>query len=282
MKIGLLTKNPNAYTVQKLIQAGEGLGHEMVLINTAFCYLSINSERHTIYSTAHEELNHLDLVIPLISPKNIVYGTAILRQFEMLGTKVLNHASAIQTVQDKFKLFQLLARKKINLAIIAFADIPQEAEKLIDLVDGPPLIIRLLNSYHHRSAILTKNYQEAISVINAFQQIQANILIQKYTKPEDNKIIRCLILDNKILASIEISDLKKLNRPIQLKPKLKKLGLAAMQALKLKLGMIDLCTDPQHGPIILDVHTNINLRLIEKICENNLAPTIIELALAQI
>lgn len=285
MKIGVLTNNPQAYSSKRIIEVGASRQHQMQMIHLSFCYLNISARIPEIYYRDGETFQNLDAIIPRISSQNSFYGTAVLRQFEMMGVYTPNSAISTTWSQDKLRAFQILARKKLPMPITGFADSPQESEKLIDMVKDAPLIVRLLEGTEGRGTVYAETHQAAVSVINAFKQLKANILVQEYIQEANGKDIRCIVVGNKVVASVERTTNETAVRnhkvysknltPIKITPDEKKIAVKAAKALKLNLASVDLIRS-NRGALILDINSSPNIEQIEKTTNLDIATKIIE------
>ena len=120
MKIVVLSTNPKLYSTSRLLEAGKERGHKMVVLNHRRCYMNITSHRPGIHYKG-EELSGFDAVIPRIGASVTFYGTAVLRQFEMMNVFPLNESVAITRSRDKLRSAQLLARKGVGMPVTGFA-----------------------------------------------------------------------------------------------------------------------------------------------------------------
>ena len=143
MKIGILSRNKNLYSTRRLIEAAEERGHEVHVLDVLRCYMNITSHRPSIHYKG-EELSGFDAVIPRIGASVTFYGTAVLRQFEMMGVYPLNESVAITRSRDKLRSLQLLARKGIGLPVTGFAHSPDDIQDMMKMVGGAPAVIKLL------------------------------------------------------------------------------------------------------------------------------------------
>jgi ribosomal protein S6--L-glutamate ligase len=286
MKIALLTHLPHSYNYRRFMEAGTARGHEMRFIPLANCYMNISSTSPEVYYKSGDTCKGLDAVIPYFSLKHNFYGTAVLRQLEMMGVYTLNSSLAITWSRDKLRAMQLLARKHLPLPITGFADSPEESEKLIDVVGGAPLIVRLLDGLEGRGTVFAETHQAALSVINAFKQLKTNILVQEYIKEAEGIDIRCLIVGNKVITAIqrEIASshfhLSRQHRTVE--SKLVKITVAerkivveTAKAMKLNLGCIDLIRS-KRGPLILDIDPSPNIESLEKATKIDICASIIQ------
>lgn len=270
LKIGILTHNLNSH--QRLVQIGTDRGHQMRMIHLSYCYMNISTTHPEIYYRSNKMFDDLDVIIPRISPTHTFYGTAILRQFERLGVFTLNNALSIIWSRDKLRALQHLARKKVPMPITGVADTPAESEKLIELVGGAPLIVRILEGTEGKGTIFAETHQAAVSVINAFKHLKSNILVQEYIKEASGRDIRCIVLGNNVLGAVIRNiepDCNKNERnlieplPIELSEAERKVVLRASKALKLNFACIDLIRSDR-GPLVLDVDASPNIEMLEK------------------
>src|SRR6476469_1583913 len=141
MKIGILSLNASLYATKRLVYAGDKLGHEMHVIDYLRCYMNITPHKPIVVYKG-QPLEGFDAIIPRIGASKTFYGTAVVRQFEMMGVFTANRSQAISRSRDKLRCLQLLAKKGIGLPVTGFAHSPKDIEGLIDIVGGPPLVIK--------------------------------------------------------------------------------------------------------------------------------------------
>jgi ribosomal protein S6--L-glutamate ligase len=270
LKIGILTHNLHSH--QRFLQIGTERGHEMRIIHLSYCYMNISTTHPEIHYRSNKTFDDLDVIIPRISPTHTFYGTAILRQFERRGVFTLNNALSIIWSRDKLRALQHLARKKLPLPITGVADSPAESEKLIELVGGAPLIVRILEGTEGKGTIFAETHQAAVSVINAFKHLKSNILVQEYIKEASGRDIRCIVLGNKVIGSVIRNIDPGCNKnernliqplPVKLSAAEKKVALLAAKALKLNFACVDLIRSDR-GPLVLDIDASPNIELLEK------------------
>ena len=181
MKIGILSRNPKLYSTRRLIEAARARGHSVRVIDVLRCYMDITSHNPTIHYKG-EELTEFDAVIPRIGASVTYYGTAVVRQFEMMGTYSVNESVAITRSRDKLRSLQLLSREGIGLPITTFAHSLDDVDGLIDEVGGAPLVIKVLEGTQGLGVVLAETKNAAKSVIEAFMGLDANILVQEFVK----------------------------------------------------------------------------------------------------
>lgn len=273
MNIAILTHNLQSYSLRKMVEMGKELGHSLQLILISYCYMNVSAVDPTVYYRDDKRFDDLDAIVPHITAAHSFYGTAVLRQFEMMGVYALNNSISITWSRDKLRTLQILARKKFPLPITGFADTPEESEKLIDVVGGAPLIVRLLEGTQGKGTVFAGTNQAALSVINAFKQLKTNILVQEYVKEANGADIRCFVLGNRVLASIQRSPTEspfQVKRrktheiiPIEITPNETKLAIEAAEAMKLNFASVDLIRS-HRGPLIYDIDSSPRLDFLDK------------------
>ena len=203
LKIGLLASNSELYSNQRILEAGQERGHEMVFLNIKQCYMKIDAMDPEVHYRGGKVLNDLDAVITRIRPSVTFYGCALARQFESMGIYTINSSAAITQSRDKLFSLQLLLKNGISIPTTGFANSPMDTNDLIEMVGGAPLIVKLLEGTQGRGVVLAETKKAAESVINAFKALRANLLVQEFIKEADGKDLRCFVIDGKVVASIQ-------------------------------------------------------------------------------
>ncbi|MEM6591808.1 MAG: 30S ribosomal protein S6--L-glutamate ligase, partial [Cyanobacteria bacterium P01_C01_bin.73] len=181
MKIAILSRKSSLYSTQRLEEAGKARGHEMHVIDYLRCYMNITAHNpQVIYQGS--PLEGFDAIVPRIGASKTFYGTAVVRQFELMGIFSANESQAISRSRDKLRCLQLLARKGIGLPVTGFAHSTKDIEGLLEIVGGAPLVIKLLEGTQGIGVVLAETKQAATSVIEAFRGLDANILVQEFIK----------------------------------------------------------------------------------------------------
>ena len=283
-KIGLLASNPELYSNKRIIEAGEERGHEMYFLNAQQCYVKMDTNTPEIHYRGGKVINELDAIIPRIKPTMTFYGCALIRQFDSIGTYSLNKAEAISQSRDKLYSSQLFSKNGIKIPTTGFANSPMETKDLIEMVNGAPLIIKLLESTQGKGVVLAETNKAAESVINAFKSLKTNILVQEFIKEAGGKDIRCFVIDGKVVASIERVAVKGEFRAnihqggtaniVKITSEEKKLAIKAAKVLDLDVAGVDIIRSNK-GPLLLEVNSSPGLEGIEKATGKDIASMMI-------
>ncbi|MGB5714688.1 MAG: 30S ribosomal protein S6--L-glutamate ligase [Waterburya sp.] len=284
MKIAILSQDASLYSTRRLKEAGEEQGHQMRVIPYLRCYMNITSSRPSIMFNG-SPLENFDAVIPRIGASRTFYGTAVVRQFEVMGVFSANESQAISRSRDKLRCMQILAREGVGLPITGFAHATQDIDGLIETVGGAPLVIKLLEGTQGIGVVLTETYQAAKSVIEAFRGLDANILVQEFIKEAGGADLRCFIVDGKVIAAMKRQGAKgefrsNLHRggkaeKISLSADEEETALRAVKAMGLDVAGVDLLRS-NHGPVVMELNSSPGLEGIEQATEIDVAEKIIE------
>ncbi len=284
MKIAILSRNKKLYSTRRLIEACESRGHEVRVLDALHCYMNITSSKPSIHYRG-EELTDFDAVIPRIGASITFYGTAVLRQFEMMGVYPLNESVAISRSRDKLRSLQLLSRKGVGLPTTGFAHKPDDTNDLIRMAGGTPLVIKLLEGTQGIGVVLAETKKAAESVIEAFMGLKTNILIQQFIAEAGGADIRCLVIGDKVVAAMKRQGAEgefrsNLHRGgsaslVKITPKERATAVKAAKTMGLNVAGVDLLRS-KDGPLVMEVNSSPGLEGIEKSTSKDVAGMIIE------
>ncbi|SPF81670.1 30S ribosomal protein S6--L-glutamate ligase [Pseudoprimorskyibacter insulae] len=284
MKIAMLARNANLYSHKRLKEAAEERGHELHIIDTLRCYMNIAARRPEIYYQG-EKLTGFDAVIPRIGASVTFYGTAVLRQFEMMGVYPLNESVAIGRSRDKLRSMQLLARDGIGLPVTTFAHDPKQTEEVLKLAGGAPLVIKLLEGTQGIGVVLADTDRSAKSVIEAFRGAGVNIMVQEFIKEAGGTDIRAIVVGGKVVAAMKRTGAEgefrsNLHRGgsaqvVKLTAEERATAIRAAKSMGLNACGVDMLR-ANHGPVIMEVNSSPGLEGVEKATGLDIAGKMIE------
>lgn len=279
LRVAVLSREPNSYSTKRLVHEGEERGHTVEIIDTTRCYMAINALAPEIHYDG-KRLPRYDVVIPRIGASITSYGTAVLRQFETLGTYCVNGSAGITASRDKLHAHQVLAAQKIGMPTTAFAASPKDTSNLIGLVGTAPLIVKLLESTQGKGVVLAETKKAAESVIDAFRGLKANFLVQDFVKEASGEDIRCFVVAGKVVASMRrrsVGDDFRSNlhrggtaEAVKLTPEERRTAVKSAKAFNLAVAGVDLLRS-NDGPKILEVNSSPGFEGIEAASKKNLA-----------
>ncbi|MDA3870384.1 MAG: 30S ribosomal protein S6--L-glutamate ligase [Gammaproteobacteria bacterium] len=284
MKIAILSRNKKLYSTRRLIEACEQRGHEPVVLDVLRSYMEVVPSKPEVHFKG-QTLEPFEAVIPRIGASITFYGTAVLRQFEMMGSFPLNESVAISRSRDKLRSLQLLSRKGVGLPSTGFAHHPDAIPDLIKMVGGAPLVIKLLEGTQGIGVVLAETRKAAESVIEAFMGLKANIMVQEYIKEAGGADIRCLVIGEKVVATMKRQALpgefrSNLHRGgsatlIKITPAERATAVKAAKIMGLNVAGVDLLRS-ERGPLVMEVNSSPGLEGIEVATGKDIAGMIIE------
>jgi len=284
MKIGLLSRNANLYSTSRLKEAAEAREHDVRVIDYLRCVIDITSHRPGI-RYAGQELVGYDAIIPRIGATHTFYGTAVVRQFEMMNVFPTNESQGISRSRDKLRSLQLLSRNGIGLPVTGIAHSTKDIDGLIELVGGAPLIVKLIEGTQGVGVVLAETKKAAESVIAAFRQLDANILVQEFIKEAKGADIRAFVVGGRVVASMRRqgapgdfrSNLHQggTAEKVKLTPEERSTAVRAAKTMGLNVCGVDLLRS-NHGPVVMEVNSSPGLEGIEETTGVDVAGKIIE------
>lgn len=271
MKIGILSRNPKIYSTHRLVKAAISRGHSVRVINPLRCYMDITSAKPMIHYR-DQRLDDFDVIIPRIGASITYYGSAILRQFEMMGVYSLNESTSITRSRDKLRALQILSRSGIGLPTTSYAHSTKMTEKIISMVGGAPCVIKLIEGTQGKGVILAETYKAAESVIDGLRQMKAHFLVQEFIKESNGCDIRAFVIGDKVVASMmrkaKDGDFRSnLHRggsavAVDITAEEAAAAIKAAKVLGLNVAGVDLLRSAR-GPLVLEVNSSPGLQGIE-------------------
>ncbi len=283
LKIGILSREPENYSTQRLVEAAEANDHLVEVINTTRCIMNITTRKPQVLLEGRP-LEGFDVIIPRIGASVTSYGMAVVRQFEMMGAFSVNSAAAIGMSRDKLFAHQVMARSGIGMPDTGFAHSPDDTTNLLKIVGGAPLVLKLLEGTQGRGVVLAETAKAAESVIGAFRGLKANFLVQQFVKEAGGMDVRAFVIGNKVVASMKRQAAEgefrsNLHRGgsagrVRLTKEERQTAIKAARSLGLHVAGVDLLRS-NNGPKVLEVNSSPGLQGIEDISGKDVAGAII-------
>lgn len=284
MKVAILSRRKDLYSTRRLKEAAETRGHEPAVVDYLRCHMNITAEEPSMHYKGRK-LPVFDAIIPRIGTSRTFYGTAVVRQFETIGTFTINSSLSITRSRDKLRSLQLLSKKNIGLPITGFAHSLNDVDRLIKMVGGPPLVVKLIEGTQGVGVVLVETREAAYSIIQAFMGLNANIIIQEFIQEAQGADIRCFVIGDKVVAAM-----KRQAEPGEFRSNIHQGGYAqaikitraeretAIKAAKimgLKMAGVDMLRS-HRGPLVMEVNSSPGLEGIETATGKDIATLIIK------
>ncbi|GAB3982760.1 30S ribosomal protein S6--L-glutamate ligase [Spirosoma terrae] len=285
MRIAILSANPNLYSTQRLVEAANQRGHEGVVVNHLNCQVMIEGGKPSILYEG-QELESFDAIVPRIGASVTDYGCAIVRQFEMMKVFTTAKSQAITRSRNKLRSLQVLSKAGVGLPKTVFANHPKNGNvtQLIELVGGPPVVIKLLEGTQGIGVVLAETAKAAKSTIEAFYGLKKHVLVQEFVAEAKGSDLRALVIGGRVVGAMRRQGVEGEFRSnihrggnavsIQLTPEEEQTAIEAARALGLKVAGVDMLPSDR-GPLVLEVNSSPGLEGIEAATKLDIAGEII-------
>ena len=284
MKLAILSREPKSYSTQRLVSAALEQGHEALVVDHLQCNLILEKGRPGIIYK-NELLSGFDAIVPRIGASVTFYGTAVVRQFEMMKVRTAVDSQAIVRSRDKLRSMQILSRAGVGMPKTAFTNYSEDVPAMIRQVGGAPVIIKLLEGTQGLGVVLAESEKAARSVIEAFHNLKARIIVQEFIAESKGADLRAFVIDGEVVGAMKrqgaegefrsnlhrggVGTLVKLSRGE------KAAALLATKALGLGIAGVDMLQSAR-GPLVLEVNSSPGLEGLEKATGLDIAGRIID------
>lgn len=284
MKLAILSTGPKLYSTQRLVEAAQQRGHQVEVINHTKCDILIEKKNPTVIYRG-KRLDYLDAVIPRIGASVTFYGSAVVRQFEMMKIFTATESQALIRSRDKLRSLQILSRAGLGLPKTAFTNFSRNPEELVDMVGGAPVVIKLLEGTQGLGVVLAENKKAALSVLDAFHNLRARVIVQEFIREAKGADIRAFVVDGEVVGAMRRqakegefrSNLHRGGKAelIKLTKTEERTAIKAAEVLGLAIAGVDMLQS-RRGPLIIEVNSSPGLQGIEGATGVDIAGKIIE------
>ena len=284
MKIAILSRNTKLYSTARLVEAARARGHRVRVLDPLRCYMRIAPGDFAVHYKGRA-LAGFDAVIPRVGASITFYGTAVLRQFEMMGVYTPNSSDAILRARDKLRCLQVLARENIGLPTTVFGDYPDDTADLLAMLGEPPHVIKLNEGAQGQGVLLAEKRSASQGVIEAFRGLYANFLVQEFIREARGADIRCFVVGGKVIAAMRRQARagefrSNLHRggsatAVKLSQAENDTALRAARTMGLNVAGVDLLRS-RRGPLVLEVNSSPGLEGIEAATGVDVAGEVVE------
>lgn len=284
MNIAILSRKSTLYSTRRLRQACTQRGHEVKVIDYLRCYMDITSQKPIIRYGERDLSDEFDAIIPRIGASHTFYGTAVVRQFEMMGVFSASSSEGISCSRDKLRALQLLAHEGVGMPVTAFAHSMKDVNGIIKAVGGAPLVIKMLEGTQGIGVVLAETHKAAQSVIEAFMGLDANFLVQEFIDEAGGADIRAFVVGDEVVAAMERqapegefrSNIHRggVATKIELTDEERQTAVHAAKVMGLNVAGVDMMRS-ERGPLVIEVNSSPGLEGIEKSSKIDVADQVV-------
>ncbi len=284
MKIAVLSRNPRLYSTKRLVEAAKEKGHDVIVVDHLKCIIELEKKNPRVYYNG-AYLDDIDAIIPRIGASVTFYGTAVVRQFEMMGAFSAVESQALVRSRDKLRSLQILARSGVGMPKTIFTNYAKDVDHVIKSVGGAPLVLKLLEGTQGLGVVLAETHNAANSVIEAFNGLKARVIAQQFIKESGGADIRAFVVDGVVVGAMKRQGKEgefrsNLHRGgsatvIELSDEEELTALKATKAMALGVSGVDMLQS-EKGPLVLEVNSSPGLEGIEAATGKDIAKEIIK------
>ena len=284
MKIVVLSRNEKLYSTRRLIEAIEQRGHEGLVIDHLKCDIVMDDKGPSMFYKG-EELSNIDAVIPRIGASVTFYGTAVVRQFEMMKVFSVLDSLAITRSRDKLRSLQILSRSGVRMPKTAFTNFSKQDNQVLKHIGEAPVVIKLLEGTQGLGVVLAETNKAAKSVVEAFDSLKTRVILQEFIEEAGGSDIRAFVVNGEIVGAMKRQGKEgefrsNLHRGgnaevIRLSRTEKATALKAVKSMGLAVAGVDMLQS-KRGPLVLEVNSSPGLEGIEKATGVDIAGKIIQ------
>lgn len=283
MNLVVLSREPGLYSTRRLAEASEARGHTVRVVDHLKCNLEIARRSPKVwYKGAY--LEDVDAVIPRVGASVTFYGTAVVRQFEMMGVFTAVESQALVRSRDKLRSLQVLARAGVGLPKTIFTNFSRDVEHVVDSVGGAPVILKLLEGTQGLGVVLAESKNAAGSVMEAFNGLEARVIVQQFIKEAGGADIRAFVVDGEVVGAMrrqgkEGEFRSNLHRGgsatvIELSDDERETAVTSAKAMGLGVAGVDMLQGAD-GPLVLEVNSSPGLEGIERATGTDIAAKVL-------
>ena len=279
MRILVLSRKRSLYTTRRLREEGEKLGHEVDVLDPLKCVLFLKGDGPSLLAGGRP-VRIPDVVLPRIGTHGTEYSIAVVRQFELLKVPLVNGPAAIGRAKNKLACLQILASKGLRVPDTLMSRYPRDLDRLIKLVGGPPVIMKLLRGTQGTGVIFAESRASVESMLETIWSLGEDILLQRFIAESKGKDVRALVIDGKVRAAMRRigregefrSNIHRggVGEPVPLPPEYQRAAVRSAEAVGLRIAGVDIL-ETSKGPMVVEVNASPGFEGLEEATQANIA-----------
>ncbi|WP_041495204.1 30S ribosomal protein S6--L-glutamate ligase [Nonlabens marinus] len=284
MKINILSRSSSIYSTARMVEEIKAAGHEVKVIDPLKCDIKLEKQKPTVFYKG-VRLEKPDAIIPRIGSSITFYGTAIVRQFEAMKCFTTVSSQALVRSRDKLQSLQRLSSSGVGMPKTVFTNFGKHTSAILEMVDGPPCIIKVLEGTQGIGVNLAENFESAETILEAYNNLESRVIVQEFIKEAGGADLRAFVVGDKVVGAMKRQAQKgefrsNLHRggsatKIKLSKEEENTAIAAAKSLGLGVCGVDLLQSSR-GPLVLEVNSSPGLEGIEAATQQNIARAIVK------
>ena len=282
-RLVVLSRGPELYSTRRLATEAEKAGWTVRIIDPLTLSIVVDERGGRIFHKGWPV--ECEAILPRIGYSITRRGVAIVRQFEQVGTIVLNPSHGIIRSRDKLVACQMMAERRVPVPITAHVGAWEDTGRAVNRVGGTPCVVKSTEGTHGSGVYLVRSEQQARQLVYQMLERGMRPLIQEYIEESHGQDIRAFVVGSEVVASMRRKAHGNEFRSnfhlggsvsgIELTPRQKDIAVQASETLGLDIAGVDLL-ESERGPLVLEVNSSPGLEGIEGATRVNVAGKVAE------
>lgn len=200
--VAFLSEESRSHSRSRLSEEASGLGIRVAWLHPQhFDLLIDSSDPRVFYHARRMELP--DAFMALTGADTTLFARAVIQQMESAtGVAVVNSADAIDRARDKLQAHQLLAAAGVPFPRTVLARQPSDVARMVRLVGGPPVILKLVSGTHGKGVMLGRDLEEIQASLETVWALNQTLLIQELVRDSVGEDIRVLVVGGRAIGAM--------------------------------------------------------------------------------
>jgi ribosomal protein S6--L-glutamate ligase len=288
VRILVLSRKRTLYSTRRLREEGHRRRHVVDVADPLKCVLLMSGGEPSIL-VGGRRLARPDVVLPRIGTAGTEYSIAVVHHFELMGIPVVNGHEAIARAKNKLDCLQRLAARGIPVPDTLMSRYPRDLDRLMKLLGGPPVIMKLLRGTQGTGVIYAESQPSVESMLETIWSLGEDILVQRFIAESKGRDVRALVIGGKVRAAMrrigpEGEFRSNIHRggkgePVKLPPSYVRIAIRAAAAVGLGLAGVDIL-ESSAGPVVVEVNASPGFEGLEEATKKNVAGMFLDAAVA--
>jgi len=283
LRIYVLSNSRGLYSTRRFFEEAFKKGHSVKVFPPVALSLSIEKNKCSVFYEKNK-INLPDIIIPRVGQKKTSYTMAVIKHMEINGATTLNNTQGILRSRDKLRSLQVLAQNGMPVPKTFFLDTIDDIDLALEVVGGAPIIIKVTEGTQGMGVMLGESVRSTRSIIESLLNQGQHVLVQEFIKEATGRDIRAIVLDDRVIASMQRSSIgdefrsnvhrggQKEKHSLSLESE--RMAKMAVRSLGLRFAGVDLI-ESERGPLLLEVNPSPGLEGIEETTGINIAEIVI-------
>ncbi len=284
VRIGILSREKDAESNRRLIEAFAARGHEARVLNTMRLAIELVPGKPQL-AYRGKPLPQIDGVVPRIGVSATFHGAAVLAQLRLMGIYSPVSERGLRCSRDKLQALQLFEEASIPYPPTSFVCRRKDIGPALDHLGEPPYVVKVLQGTQGSGVLLAPDRHEAISLAETLLDADRPVLLQRFIAESRGRDVRAVVVGDSVVSAVRRvndsgefrSNVHRGAKPekIQIEPEFAETAIRAAASLGLEVAGVDML-EGTNGPVVLEVNSSPGIHGMEDATGDDIAGAIAE------